>query len=230
MFGNLVQKLQTLSPISSPVQSPVSSPKARRKFGGPRWRRQQAREEFREVQSEPEYDETPPSSKARKDKSKKRSNHISIGPPTLVSSSRDISHYTLHAHQNGNQPPVVVYGSPYGVTPPRQQHPQPLGLPKVQQQQQNIYQAVRVHPVQQRAPPKHLPQQPQLQHKPQPPPQQQQKQKQNAPGFAPLHGSKSLGRLDGMKEVRDFFDRLNLFCAPIYPNFGLSEIDSNLLE
>jgi hypothetical protein len=203
MFGTLVQKLQTLSPISSPINSPVSSPKARRKFGGPRWRRQQAREEFREVQSEPELDDCAPSGKA-KDKSKKKragTNRLSIGPPTLVSSSRDVSHYTLTGRQHN-----PVQFQPYGVVVGPSGHHQLQALPlhppqkhhapqQLQQMQQPIYQAVRANPHRQQP-------QPLQTHKP---PQQQRlhvvQHQPNAPGFAPLHGSKSLGRLDGMKEV-----------------------------
>lgn len=192
MFGTLVQKLQTLSPISSPINSPVSSPKARRKFGGPRWRRQQAREEFREVQSEGELDECP--SKA-KGKSKKRTNHLSIGPPTLVSSSRDVSHYTLTGRHN-NPVQFQPYGVVVGPSGHRQLQALPLHHQKQPAPQQPIYQAVRAPPLRLQQPQTHTPQQQQqqqrlhvVQHQP------------NAPGFAPLHGSKSLGRLDGMKEV-----------------------------
>lgn len=56
MFGSLVQKLQTLSPLTSPVTSPASSPKsARRRYSAksPAHRRS-LKEEFREVQSDPE--------------------------------------------------------------------------------------------------------------------------------------------------------------------------------
>jgi hypothetical protein len=83
MFGSLVQKLQTLSPIGSPVTSPVSSPKARRRKGGPKWRRQQAREEYREVQSDPETQE-----ESCKPSGKKR---VSIGPPVLIAAPHRIT-------------------------------------------------------------------------------------------------------------------------------------------
>ena len=58
MFGSLKQKLQSLSPVASPVASPSSSPKPRRKFPFRRTpaRLKQRREEFREVQSDPECD------------------------------------------------------------------------------------------------------------------------------------------------------------------------------
>lgn len=59
MFGSLVHRLQSLSPLASPVTSPVNSPKAsRRGFKSPR--RPPAvrhKEEYREVQSDPELDE-----------------------------------------------------------------------------------------------------------------------------------------------------------------------------
>ena len=60
MFGSLVHKLQTLSPLTSPTTSPTTSPKPKRKLMGfskvsrrrkyPSW----FRDETREVQSEPE--------------------------------------------------------------------------------------------------------------------------------------------------------------------------------
>lgn len=55
MFGSLVQKLQTLSPLTSPVTSPVSSPKASRKrYNKSPAQRRSLKEEYREVQSDPE--------------------------------------------------------------------------------------------------------------------------------------------------------------------------------
>ncbi|KAJ9577107.1 hypothetical protein L9F63_006315, partial [Diploptera punctata] len=63
MFGSLVQRLQSLSPLGSPVTSPVSSPKAsRRRYKSPtRGPRRpplgRHKEEYREVQSDPELDE-----------------------------------------------------------------------------------------------------------------------------------------------------------------------------
>ena len=58
MFGSLKQKLQSFSPVGSPVASPSSSPRpARRRFGlRTPARMKQRREEFREVQSDPECD------------------------------------------------------------------------------------------------------------------------------------------------------------------------------
>lgn len=93
MFGNLVQKLQTLSPLGSPITSPVSSPKSRRKFGGPKWRRNQNREEYREVQSDPEMDENIRNGTPRKakDKSSRKLQRVTIGPPILLTSSRDVT-------------------------------------------------------------------------------------------------------------------------------------------
>ncbi|XP_072157469.1 uncharacterized protein [Bemisia tabaci] len=52
MLGNLVQRFQAFSPVSSPVTSPKSS---RRWFAGKSpARRRSLKEEYREVQSEPE--------------------------------------------------------------------------------------------------------------------------------------------------------------------------------
>ena len=58
MFGSLKQKLQSFSPVASPVASPNASPRpARRRFGlRTPARMKQRREEFREVQSDPECD------------------------------------------------------------------------------------------------------------------------------------------------------------------------------
>jgi hypothetical protein len=68
MFGNLVHRLQSLSPLGSPLTSPVSSPKAsRRGFKSPR--RPPAvrrKEECREVQSDPELDEADAGKKFRR--------------------------------------------------------------------------------------------------------------------------------------------------------------------
>lgn len=50
MLGSLVQRLQSLSPVTSPV----SSPKASRRRPAPLRR---GREDYREVQSEPEVDD-----------------------------------------------------------------------------------------------------------------------------------------------------------------------------
>ncbi|KAF0309538.1 hypothetical protein FJT64_019346 [Amphibalanus amphitrite] len=68
MFGSLKQKLQSLSPVASPVNSPNSSPKPRRRFPFRRApaRLKQRREEFREVQSDPECDFTPAHQQRRK--------------------------------------------------------------------------------------------------------------------------------------------------------------------
>lgn len=63
MFGSIVQRLQSLSPLGSPVTSPVSSPKpSRRRFKSPtrgpkRHLGARHKEEYREVQSDPEVDE-----------------------------------------------------------------------------------------------------------------------------------------------------------------------------
>ncbi|KAJ4439145.1 hypothetical protein ANN_15102 [Periplaneta americana] len=63
MFGNLVQRLQSLSPLGSPVTSPVSSPKtSRRHYKSPKRGPRRPplgrhKEEYREVQSDPELDE-----------------------------------------------------------------------------------------------------------------------------------------------------------------------------
>lgn len=51
MFSNIVQRLQTLSPLTSPVTSPVMS---RKKFSKSPAHRRSLKEEFREVQSDPE--------------------------------------------------------------------------------------------------------------------------------------------------------------------------------
>ncbi|XP_054265488.1 rho GTPase-activating protein 20-like isoform X2 [Macrosteles quadrilineatus] len=55
MFGNLVHRLQTLSPLTSPITSPVSSPKvARKRYSKSPAHRRSLKEEYREVQSDPE--------------------------------------------------------------------------------------------------------------------------------------------------------------------------------
>lgn len=56
MLGNLVQRFQAFSPLTSPVSSPVNSPKTSRRWfaGKSPARRRSLKEEFREVQSEPE--------------------------------------------------------------------------------------------------------------------------------------------------------------------------------
>ena len=71
MFGSLKQKLQSFSPVGSPVASPTSSPRpARRRFGlRTPARMKQRREEFREVQSDPECDYGTTSRKQRRKKS-----------------------------------------------------------------------------------------------------------------------------------------------------------------
>ena len=63
MFGSLVQKLQSLSPLTSPTTSPTVSPRPKRKFVFGRANRKRrgivggyAKEDLREVQSEPELD------------------------------------------------------------------------------------------------------------------------------------------------------------------------------
>ncbi|XP_018018647.1 uncharacterized protein LOC108675167, partial [Hyalella azteca] len=61
MFGSLVQKLQSFSPITSPTTSPTVSPRPKKKFGFGRANRKRRiggydKEEIREVQSEPELD------------------------------------------------------------------------------------------------------------------------------------------------------------------------------
>lgn len=79
MFGNLVQRLQTLSPLTSPVTSPVGSPKSTRKrYSKSPAHRRSLKEEYREVQSEPE--DTGETKKCRaKRKADKRKVNIS-GP------------------------------------------------------------------------------------------------------------------------------------------------------
>jgi hypothetical protein len=149
MFGSLVQKLQTLSPIGSPITSPVNSPKTRRKFGGPKWRRNQNREEYREVQSDPEMDENNHphngimrnNNKIKEKSLRKRSNteRVTIGPPILMSSHHDIT--MLHIRQSTNGSGSNNNGFQYNAAAAA------------------------------------------------------------AAGPSLLHGSKSLGRLDGMKEV-----------------------------
>lgn len=71
MFGSLVQKLQSLSPLTSPTTSPTTSPKPKKKFGfGKASRRKKDsswwKEEMREVQSEPELDYDTPKKEKRK--------------------------------------------------------------------------------------------------------------------------------------------------------------------
>lgn len=70
MFGSLVQKLQSLSPLASPTTSPSTSPKLRRKLGFGKSRKRKdsgfSREDLREVQSEPELEYDAPSKDRRK--------------------------------------------------------------------------------------------------------------------------------------------------------------------
>lgn len=56
MFGTLVQKFQNIgSPLTSPISSPITSPKAfRRRYAKTASQRRSLKQEFREVQSEPE--------------------------------------------------------------------------------------------------------------------------------------------------------------------------------
>ena len=58
VFGHFVQKLQSLSPYVSPSTSPIASPKFKRRFGirTTTRRRKLTKEDFRDVQSEPEGD------------------------------------------------------------------------------------------------------------------------------------------------------------------------------
>lgn len=70
MFGSLVQKLQSLSPLASPTTSPSTSPKLRRKLGFGKSRKRKdsgfSREDLREVQSEPELEYDGPTRDRRK--------------------------------------------------------------------------------------------------------------------------------------------------------------------
>lgn len=68
VFGHFVHKLQSLSPLVSPATSPISSPKFKRRFGirTPTRRRKFTKEDYRDVQSEPEGDFGPPLTPARK--------------------------------------------------------------------------------------------------------------------------------------------------------------------
>ncbi|KAK7000503.1 hypothetical protein SK128_016659 [Halocaridina rubra] len=70
MFGSLVQKLQSLSPLASPTTSPSTSPKLRKKLGFGRSRKRKdagySREDLREVQSEPELEYDVPKRDRRK--------------------------------------------------------------------------------------------------------------------------------------------------------------------
>ena len=70
MFGSLVQKLQSLSPLTSPTTSPSTSPKLRRKFGFGKARKKKDsnawKEDVREVQSEPELEYDVPRRDRRK--------------------------------------------------------------------------------------------------------------------------------------------------------------------
>ena len=129
MFGSIVQRLQSLSPLGSPVTSPVSSPKPyRRRFKSPtrapkRHPAARHKEEYREVQSDPELDET----------------------DTNKAFGRT-SHHLLDKRKNKSR--VSARTEP-GIN-------------------NNMYSA--------------------------------------RSGFAPLQGSKSLGRLDGLKEVGNWFN------------------------
>ena len=69
VFGNLVQKLQSLSPLTSPTTSPSTSPKLRRKFGFGKSRKKKEcswKDDAREVQSEPELEYDVPKKDRRK--------------------------------------------------------------------------------------------------------------------------------------------------------------------
>ncbi|KAL1464658.1 hypothetical protein WDU94_004285 [Cyamophila willieti] len=100
MFSNIVQRLQTLSPLTSPVTSPVMS---RKKFSKSPAHRRSLKEEFREVQSDPEdcgfggisdSGNVKPRSKRKIDKIKSRRNGVDmqeIGLPILHTSKSMVS-------------------------------------------------------------------------------------------------------------------------------------------
>lgn len=96
MFSNIVQRLQTLSPLTSPVTSPVMS---RKKFSKSPAHRRSLKEEFREVQSDPEDcgfggdgGNMKPRSKRKIEKIKSRRNgDQEIGLPILHTSKSMVS-------------------------------------------------------------------------------------------------------------------------------------------
>lgn len=94
MFGTLVQKLQNIgSPITSPISSPVTSPKAsRRRYMKTPNQRRSLKQEYREVQSEPEdggsYDTKKSKLKRKIDKSKGR--QLEISAPFHLQNSKSM--------------------------------------------------------------------------------------------------------------------------------------------
>lgn len=97
MFGSLVQKLQTLSsPLTSPIASPITSPKVgRRRYAKTPNQRRSLKQEYREVQSEPEdgggaisYDKK--KSKIRRKIDKNRGRQLEISGPFHLQSSKSM--------------------------------------------------------------------------------------------------------------------------------------------
>ncbi|CAL4072682.1 unnamed protein product, partial [Meganyctiphanes norvegica] len=112
MFGQLVQKLQSLSPLASPTTSPTVSPKPRRKLGFGRSRKRKdknafrSREDVREVQSEPELEYDAPRSKSRDRRKTSAPAHAQAGPLSAAFSFSSVKKglvdepYPAAAHQD----------------------------------------------------------------------------------------------------------------------------------
>ncbi|CAL4076587.1 unnamed protein product, partial [Meganyctiphanes norvegica] len=108
MFGQLVQKLQSLSPLASPTTSPTVSPKPRRKLGFGRSRKRKdknafrSREDVREVQSEPELECDNPRSKSRDRRKTSAPVHAQTGALSFSSAKKVLvdEPYPATAHQD----------------------------------------------------------------------------------------------------------------------------------
>ncbi|XKL60885.1 hypothetical protein PGB90_007942 [Kerria lacca] len=95
MFGTLVQKLQIISsPLTTPVSSPITSPKVtRRRYAKTPNQRRFLKQEFREVQSEPEdggdmYNTK--KSKIRRKIDKNRGRPLEISAPFHLQTSKSL--------------------------------------------------------------------------------------------------------------------------------------------
>lgn len=158
MLGNLVQKLQSLSPLTSPTTSPTVSPRPKRKFGFGRTNRKRriggyAKEDIREVQSEPELDYDNPE-KSKRDKSffgltdKRKTSAPSVpftpNPPrgfTITPSSyfpknNGNASYNGSANNNGHASSNGYYSSSYSSAI------RSNGVPVASGSQSNIYEDV----------------------------------------------------------------------------------------
>lgn len=98
MFNSLVQKFQIIgSPLTSPVSSPITSPKvSRRKYMKTPNQRRSLKQEYREVQSEPEdgggsYDTKKSKIKKKIDKNRTTVRQLEISAPFHLQNSKSMS-------------------------------------------------------------------------------------------------------------------------------------------